>query len=470
MTDVGTVPSLSHDALTQAFSGQSFFADKTWRLSPEAFPLKREQVRQIEEIGNACLGYSRALEVLYAKSRQGRSLLRNETLLAPWVAEYLERGKPESLIDHGLHKSVSGQTPFVLRPDLLLTDEGFALTELDAVPGGIGLTAYLNRMFGDGETIVGAGDKMLKAFYTALANHRPDLKLPFIAILVSEEAATYRPEMEWLATELQQEGKRIFVFSPQDVIPLGNSLCVDIGGNPQKIDIIYRFFELFDLPNIPTTGSLQKAVEADHVRVSPPMRHFQEEKLGFGLLQHHRLEGFWRETLGKRNLQVLSKVVPRTWVLDAVDLPPGAVLEGPSVGGKPIHDWGQLVNASQKDRNLILKISGYHETAWGARSVVLGSDCSRTHWGQALHQAIRTGKEQPYILQEYWKPTRVEHPVFDDKGKLYTMTGRVRLCPYFMVQGDSMELTGILATVCPADKKIIHGMKDAILLPCRVES
>ena len=31
--------------------------------------------------------------------------------------------------------------PTVLRPDLLLTDEGFVMTELDSVPGGIGLTA-----------------------------------------------------------------------------------------------------------------------------------------------------------------------------------------------------------------------------------------------------------------------------------------------------------------------------------------
>jgi len=26
----------------------------------------------------------------------------------------------------------------------------------------------------------------------------------------------------------------------------------------------------------------------------------------------------------------------------------------------------------------------------------------------------------------------------------------------------------VLATICPADKKIIHGMKDAILAPCAV--
>ena len=33
---------------------------------------------------------------------------------------------------------------------------------------------------------------------------------------------------------------------------------------------------------------------------------------------------------------------------------------------------------------------------------------------------------------------------------------------------DSAEakLGGVLATICPADKKIIHGMSDAILAPC----
>ena len=52
------------------------------------------------------------------------------------------------------------------------------------------------------------------------------------------------------------------------------------------------------------------------------------------------------------------------------------------------------------------------------------------------------------------------------------MQGRVRLCPYYFVTGDwdraRTQLGGILATVCPADKKIIHGMTDAILAPCAI--
>jgi len=49
-----------------------------------------------------------------------------------------------------------------------------------------------------------------------------------------------------------------------------------------------------------------------------------------------------------------------------------------------------------------------------------------------------------------------------------TMRGRVRLCPYYFVIEDKAELRGALATVCPADKKLLHGMKDAIMVPTAV--
>jgi len=48
--------------------------------------------------------------------------------------------------------------------------------------------------------------------------------------------------------------------------------------------------------------------------------------------------------------------------------------------------------------------------------------------------------------------------------------GRLRLCPYYFVIGGQARLSGALATFCPPDKKIIHGMVDAALLPCRVFS
>ena len=53
-------------------------------------------------------------------------------------------------------------------------------------------------------------------------------------------------------------------------------------------------------------------------------------------------------------------------------------------------------------------------------------------------------------------------------GAIATLRGRVRLCPYYFVENDRAELRGALATICPADKKLLHGMKDAILTPTSI--
>jgi hypothetical protein len=48
------------------------------------------------------------------------------------------------------------------------------------------------------------------------------------------------------------------------------------------------------------------------------------------------------------------------------------------------------------------------------------------------------------------------------------MPGRVRLTPYYFVTGDKVTLGGATATIVPIDKKLIHGMVDAIIVPCAV--
>src|SRR5688572_24142119 len=138
---------LSYESIRSALAEQPLFEDKTWQLSPEAWPITPEQLTQLEVIGVACFEFQQALETLYLRSAAGKNLLRNKALVTPWVADYLDRGKPAALIAHARDPKNRGAFPTVLRPDLLITDDGFVLTELDAVPGGIGLTAFLNRMY-----------------------------------------------------------------------------------------------------------------------------------------------------------------------------------------------------------------------------------------------------------------------------------------------------------------------------------
>lgn len=476
------MPDLTYETLRSAFSTQALFEDKTWQLSPQAWPLTPAQVGQLEQIGPACLEFYQALETLYLRSVAGKNLLRNKPLLAPWVADYLDRGKPAGLVSHARDAKNRGAFPTVLRPDLLLTDEGFALTELDSVPGGIGLTGFLNRLYSQrgggppapstGAEILGAGDAMVENFHQSLTGLRPELRNPLIAILVSDEAATYRPEMRWLAEQLQRLGRRVFCLRPEDVFPLGGELFFDVEGTPEKIDIIYRFFELFDWANVRVAAEIMEAWQSGAVAIAPPMRHFQEEKLALALFHHHLLQDFWAESIGGRHLKLLRQLIPPSWVLDPALLPPGAVLDGPRVGGRLPNDWRDLIAASQKERDLIIKISGFHETAWGARSVILGSDCSREEWQQGVEQALRLAPDNLHILQEYRKPRRVTHPIYEappgQPSLAVAKDGRLRLCPYYFVVRGQARLSGALATFCPPDKKIIHGMQDAALLPCRV--
>jgi len=463
------MPPLDHASLRDTFARQPLFQDKTWRLSPTAWPLSPAQAAELERIGEACLGFFKALELLYARSWQGKNLLRNRELLAPWVAGYLDRGKPQRLIDHQRHHVNKNKFPVVLRPDLLLTDDGFALTEIDAVPGGLGLTAFLNRLYDrDGAQVIGAKDLLLEEFYATLAALAPQKTQPLIAIVVSDEAATYLPEFTWIAARLREQGRRVHVLHPTEIMPLGHTLCAPVDGDPEQIDVLYRFFELFDLANVRTAEFILAAAEAGDVVVTPPMRMFQEEKLNLALLHHPILEDFWRENLPRGLWPVLKKLVPRSWVVDPVELPPNGVLDAPWVAGKPIRRWEQLAEASQKERNLILKVSGFHETAWGSRSVVLGSDVPRDEWLAALRRAEEMAPRTLHILQDYRKPVRLKHPVFDDAGQLREMEGRLRLCPFYFIRADHARLGGALATFCPADKKIIHGMKDAAMLPSAI--
>ena len=107
--------------------------------------------------------------------------------------------------------------------------------------------------------------------------------------------------------------------------------------------------------------------------------------------------------------------------------------------------------------------------------MVLGSDCSREEWQQGVEQALKLAPANLHVLQEYRKPKKVSHLLYEPAGAggsavAVAKPGRLRLCPYYFVIGGQPRLSGALATFCPPDKKIIHGMVDAALLPCRVSS
>jgi hypothetical protein len=428
----------------------------TWRVSPTPFLLSRSELAQIQALGAHLLAFTRSLNRLYYDSARGDQ--------PPWVAEYLDQGKPGDLISFARINRFRDVLPSVIRPDLILTEHGFMISELDAVPGGIGITGCLAHAYSDlGWSVIGDRNGMVEGFAAMVRSVAGDQKVS-LAIVVSEEAKDYHPEMTWLATRLTEGGLAAITLPPAAVTFTEEALRLPEG---TIISVLYRFFELFDLKNIPKAELFLYAVKKGRVAMTPAAKPWLEEKMAFALLHHPVLEPFWARELGSDSFTVLRDLMPRTWILDPRSVPPHAVIPGLTPGGHLLSDYRELGRLGQKERRFVTKPSGFSELAWGSRGVSVGHDMSQQDWAATLDRALTSFPTLPYILQEFRKGRRVASHYHDPAtDEIIEMPGRVRLSPYYFVAGESISLGGILATVCPLDKKLIHGMTEAIMAPC----
>ncbi len=420
------MPALTLADLKNAAPKAGFFADREWIWSPEPFELSKAQKKTLTRLGHPLHRFQQAGDELYRLSSEGR---RPE-----WIARLLDAGKPEWMIKHQRSEGQRGVTPRIIRPDLLLTENGFAASELDAVPGGIGTLAWLSQTYDTaGFDIFGGARGMLDGF-ASLFEEGAD-------ILVSEESGDYRPEMDWLAAEM---GENFSVHKAENWQPGAREA--------------YRFFELFDWESIPAIRDL-----AESGKITPPLKPHFEEKLWLALFWMPSLRKVWEKELRGSHIQMLKELIPYGWPLDPAEIPPHAAIPRLEVSS-----WDEVGEFSQKDRRLVLKVSGFSELAWGSRGVTIGHDEPADEWKTAVTEALTEFDSQPRVMQEFEETKLVEHPYFDpETGERRIMVGRARLCPYYFVgQDGKTSLGGCLATIVPADKKKIHGMRDGVLVPC----
>src|SRR5215831_3913780 len=168
---------------------EGLFAEKDWLLSPDAFPVEKKFLTELEQLGHRLFVFQRACNQLYQLSVKGKQ--------PDWVARYLDAGKPKELIEFSQRKEIRNDLPRVIRPDLILTQHGYTIAEIDSVPGGIGLTGWLNQTYSSFDNdVIGGTTGILEGFRAVVPNGAD--------IVISQESATYRPEMKWIASRLNQ--------------------------------------------------------------------------------------------------------------------------------------------------------------------------------------------------------------------------------------------------------------------------
>jgi len=436
-----------------------------WRVSPEPYAISKAEAAALEVLGADLLAFYRTLNNLYNRSARGTA--------PAFIAEYLDRGKPEQIVKLARQNRFKQEIPGVIRPDLIVTADGFAATELDSIPGGMGfLGATTEAYCGLGIESVG-GANGIPAGFAAMFRNVTRVEYPTVAIVVSDESADYRAEMSWLADAMRRLGLAdAWVRRPQEITFSEEGLFLSHeDGREARLDAIYRNFELFDLFNVPKQELMLYAARHNRVKMTPPPKATMEEKLAFALLHHHALDSLWRDELGSERFSRLLRVLPQTWVMDPRPMPPQGAIVGLQAGGRPVSDFRQLASMPKSERAYVVKPSGFSELAWGSRGVKIGDDLTREEWTATIDNALDSFDKTPYVLQRFHKGKRVRQSYFDrDSDEIRQYDGRVRLCPYYFVTGeDTVELGGVLATIAPADKRLIHGMTDAVMTSSIVE-
>src|SRR6266542_93611 len=104
-------------AIRAAFPKEGLFAEKEWLLSPDAFPIGKKFLADLEQLGHRLFVFQRACNQLY---------------------HLRDAGKPRGVIECARRKESGDGGPRGMRRDLMLTGKGYIIAEIDSVPGGIG--------------------------------------------------------------------------------------------------------------------------------------------------------------------------------------------------------------------------------------------------------------------------------------------------------------------------------------------
>lgn len=417
-----------------------------FRISPGPVQLSSAAAQQLQSMGSWLRLFYLAMDELYLLSKAGEA--------PSFIASWLDAGKPQTLLALAQADAFASQIPIIMRPDLLQTLEGWRATELDSIPGSMGLLAFLEQIYSNNWSLLGHASTA-QAFAAAL-QHLAGAQQQ-IAIVISDECAPYRAETEWLSRKWQEMGVYIPVLTPAQLQVNQH----EVRWEGLRLDVIYRFFELFDLPNVENGTQILRLGAEGKIIVTPPPKPHLEEKMWFAFLHHPQLQFYWENLLPKGVLQALQRLCPPTWLLTHDHVA--------SAGG-PLGSLPLLLETSRRQRPYILKPSGFSPLAWGGHGYSRGKNYTTHRWAQTIADLAAQAKTCPYILQTYQHSIPMVAHYYDfSSARMNHFQGKMRLCPYYFLQGENAVLSGALAAIVPLSKPVIHGMTEAVMVPAGIQ-
>jgi hypothetical protein len=352
-----------------------------FRVAPSPLELSSEQKNEVQRIGHDVVHYFSTVDELYKSNSE--------------VAEILNTGKPEIfLIERPLRY-------LFVRPDFIITEEGFKICEMETSPFGLALAEVLNQAYRQGgfETMV--ADDTLPQFVRA--------NTPMEGrIIYSNKTKSYAGQMTFLAEKVFSGKGRAWEASKADEI------------TPEKLEHIYRGFYLSEYLEDPVVSDmLEKQIKKESALMPSPTPHM-EEKAILSFIWDKRFEQYLRKQLGQATFDHLRGVIPPTWIVgQEKHFAPGLPANMSSTTG--------LATLSRSKRTFVLKSSGFSVHSSWAEGVNLLHEKSATQTKELLQKAS-DDVNSLYVVQQFTKgknvPIALEGGV---EGQPTTMSAKGKL-------------------------------------------
>ncbi len=356
-----------------------------FRISPDPFKLTRQQKTEIEDIGKAICNYMDSCIELYKTDENVHILL--------------DKGKPNEF------KNVNDIKYLFLRPDLILTDTGFCVCEIETSPFGLGLAEILNRAYGNQGYDTVVYQNQLKNYIQSQINDSG-------TIAYSDKVKAFEGQLQFMATDLFSSASKIW-----------NAKQIDSQSITNKQ--IYRAFYLNEKF---TDKNVYQFLQQPHLYIPTSTPQFEEKAL-LSFIWDKRYATTLKERLGNGDFSLLREIIPKTWVLGEEKYVDGGLPNG-------IQDVLELADLSKSNRKFVLKQSGFSiSSSWG-EGVKFLHKFGKNKVIELLKTAAED-KEHLYVIQEFGQGKNVPMSFIDEDGVLQNINAKIRITPYYAYMGNN---------------------------------
>lgn len=410
-----------HQIYDSAHTGQSHAIP--FEVAAHPLFLDKKLVDDMVQLGPLITSYMDAISKLYHSNQD--------------LHEVLDHGKP-SEFHHNDPRYL------FIRPDVLITEDGLKICEIEVSPFGLALSDILARAYEDQGLLVNS--EVLGNFVQQHVGHGG-------TIVYSDKTHRFAGQLRYLAEE---------VFQAPGATPWSAKHARE--HDATKTNPVYRGYYLHETQRDEDLRFLTHACTT-----YPSPTPFYEEKAVLALIWDTRFVEHFCTLLGDDAVGRLRSFIPPTWIVGHEEyFEPG--LPNDVASTIDIADLGK------SKRQIVIKSSGFCDSmSWG-HGVLFLDKISATAARKHLCNILEAGQDTLYIGQQYCPPAKVPFHYFangSSDSEVLTQDRGCRITPYYAAMGDNKgELLTIKATGRNGSR-YIHAATDSVntsVAPVRAHS